>query len=98
MHRVRSLDGRRSPRRRLRRTCTRAPSSAREPTSGHGFGVAWTTIMRTLLAAPALLLLSASTARAGDAFEIQVYDGTANPVGVPGVELHLNEWATGHHD
>jgi hypothetical protein len=38
----------------------------------------------------------ASGARAGDPFEIQVYDGTANPPLVPGVELHLNDWATGN--
>jgi hypothetical protein len=35
-------------------------------------------------------------ARAGDPFEIQVYDGTANAPGVPGLELHLNGWPTGH--
>jgi hypothetical protein len=35
---------------------------------------------------------------AGDTFEIQVYDGTANPPGVPALELHLNDWATGHRD
>ncbi len=34
--------------------------------------------------------------RAGDAFEIQVYDATANAPGVPGLELHLNYWPTGH--
>jgi hypothetical protein len=47
----------------------------------------------------ALLSLSlvASSARAGDPFEIQVYDGTANAPGVPGLELHLNDWATGNH-
>jgi hypothetical protein len=39
-----------------------------------------------------------ASALAGDTFEIQVYDGTANPPGVPGLELHLNDWATGHHD
>ena len=42
--------------------------------------------------------LGTSTARAGDPFEIQVYDGTANAPGVPGLELHLNDWATGHRD
>jgi hypothetical protein len=42
--------------------------------------------------------LSASPAAAFDPFEIQVYDGTANPAGVTGLELHLNEWASGHHD
>lgn len=39
-----------------------------------------------------------SEARAGDPFEIQVYDGTANAPGVAGLELHLNDWATGHRD
>src|SRR5260221_11311636 len=36
--------------------------------------------------------------RASDSFEIQVYDGTADPPGVPGVELHLNDWTTGHRE
>jgi hypothetical protein len=35
-------------------------------------------------------LLIAGDAGAVDAFEIQVYDGTANAPGVPGLELHLN--------
>jgi hypothetical protein len=43
-------------------------------------------------------LATAGQAAAVDPFEIQVYDGTANPPGVPGLELHLNEWATGHRD
>src|SRR5580698_2651730 len=38
--------------------------------------------------------LVAIDARAGDAFEIQVYDATANAPGVPGLELHLNYWPT----
>jgi len=42
------------------------------------------------------LAASPSRAYAIDPFEIQVYDGTANPVGVPGLELHLNDWATGN--
>jgi hypothetical protein len=42
------------------------------------------------------LLLAAAEARAGDPFEIQVYDGTDNGPGVPGLELHLNDWATGN--
>ncbi len=42
--------------------------------------------------------LGGRDARAGDAFEIQVYDGTANAPGLFGLELHLNEWATGHRD
>jgi hypothetical protein len=45
------------------------------------------------------LLCTASTvslpARAVDPFEIQVYDGTANPPGVPGLELHVNTVALG---
>jgi hypothetical protein len=45
-----------------------------------------------------LLSTSANGARAADPFEIQVYDGTANPAGIPGLELHLNDWATGHRD
>jgi hypothetical protein len=44
------------------------------------------------------LLLGASRALAGDPFEIQVYDGTANATGVPGLELHLNDWATGNRE
>jgi hypothetical protein len=49
-----------------------------------------------LLAVSALAV--ARDAAAVDPFEIQVYDGTANAPGVPGLELHLNEWATGHRD
>jgi hypothetical protein len=45
-----------------------------------------------------LLLLSSESAFGGDPFEIQVYDGTANPPLVPGVELHLNGWPTGRRD
>jgi hypothetical protein len=43
-------------------------------------------------------LLATSPASAGDPFEIQVYDGTANPPGVPGIELHVNDWATGNRE
>jgi hypothetical protein len=39
--------------------------------------------------------LVAVDVRAGDPFEIQVYDATANAPGVPGLELHLNYWPTG---
>ena len=42
---------------------------------------------------PALIAAGLSLpapARAVDPFEIQVYDGTANPPGVPGLELHVN--------
>jgi hypothetical protein len=34
-------------------------------------------------------------ARALDAFEIQVYDGTANAAGAPGLELHINDVVRG---
>jgi hypothetical protein len=34
-------------------------------------------------------------ARALDPFEIQVYDGTANPPNVPGLEMHLNHFFGG---
>jgi hypothetical protein len=43
-------------------------------------------------------LLVAPEAVAGDPFEIQVYDGTANAPGAPGLELHLNDWATGNRE
>ncbi len=47
-------------------------------------------------AAFALATLASMRARAGDPFEIQVYDGTADAPGVFGLELHLNDWATGN--
>jgi hypothetical protein len=37
-----------------------------------------------------VVLSSVGLAHAVDPFEIQVYDGTANAPGVPGLELHLN--------
>jgi hypothetical protein len=37
-------------------------------------------------------------ARAFDPYEIQVYDGTADPRGVPAVELHLNTVPTGRKE
>lgn len=57
--------------------------------------------MRRAIPVPSLglaVLLVASPAFAGDPFEIQVYDGTANAPGVPGLELHVNDWATGNRD
>ncbi|MDP8999968.1 MAG: hypothetical protein M3O46_07645 [Myxococcota bacterium] len=56
--------------------------------------------MRQGAAVATFLLLSASgtAARAADPFEIQVYDGTANEVGAAGLELHLNDWVSGHRD
>jgi len=60
--------------------------------------------VRKALRLPLFLCLSLSVlstcgraARAGDPFEIQVYDGTANAPGVPGLELHLNDWMSGNH-
>ncbi len=41
-------------------------------------------------------LLVAPQVVASDPFEIQVYDATANAAGVPGLELHLHDWATGN--
>jgi len=41
------------------------------------------------------LLLWATPSRAVDPFEIQVYDGTANAPGSPGLEQHLNYVASG---
>ena len=54
--------------------------------------------MRAAIAAPVIvawLLLWPSPARALDPFEIQVYDGTANAPGKPGIELHLNRVMNG---
>src|SRR5207248_179826 len=50
------------------------------------------TAMIRLLVAASLLSLPAA---ALDPFEIQVYDGTANSAGEPGLELHLNYVARG---
>jgi hypothetical protein len=53
----------------------------------------------TPLASPLALtasILCSTTAHASDPFEIQVYDGTANPPGVFGLEDHVNYWATGN--
>jgi hypothetical protein len=59
-----------------------------------------TVMSRTIIALIALLAfsLTAPPASAGDPFEIQVYDGTANDPGVPGLEFHLNDWATGNRE
>jgi hypothetical protein len=52
--------------------------------------------------APGVVVASAvcfaADAHAVDPFEIQVYDGTADAPGEAGLELHLNDWATGHRD
>jgi len=44
----------------------------------------------------AVALLRVGLARAIDPFEIQVYDGTANHPGSPGLELHLNTIPSGN--
>jgi hypothetical protein len=41
------------------------------------------------------LVLASPRARAIDPFEIQVYDGTANDPGAPGLELHVNRVFSG---
>ena len=55
--------------------------------------------MRSILATASALalctLLVAAPARAIDAFEIQVYDGTADAPGVPSLELHANRIMSG---
>jgi hypothetical protein len=54
--------------------------------------------MRTIAAVACALscaLILQSPARAFDPFEIQVYDGTANAPGVPGLELHVNRVMSG---
>ena len=53
---------------------------------------------RTVACCTALVVvvLASRDARAGDPFELQGYDGTANAPLVPGIELHLNDWATGN--
>jgi hypothetical protein len=43
----------------------------------------------------AALAVAPRAALAVDAFEIQVYDGTANPAGDPGLELHVNDVVRG---
>ena len=53
---------------------------------------------RALIALGAVALalaLAPRAARARDAFEIQVYDGTANPAGTLGLELHTNGVVSG---
>ena len=50
---------------------------------------------RLVLATCLVALLDGHDARGADAFEIQVYDGRANPPGVPGLELHANDALSG---
>ncbi len=51
-----------------------------------------------LVLAGTVVLLASSQARALDAFEIQVYDGTADAPGKPGLELHANTVVSGQRD
>jgi hypothetical protein len=44
------------------------------------------------------LLALAGQARAVDPFEIQVYDGSINPPGTPGIEVHVNSVISGRRD
>ena len=60
----------------------------RNPRRRHPLGSA-PAALAALTAALAVLLLT-RRASAVDPFEIQVYDGTANAPGVPGIELHVN--------
>jgi hypothetical protein len=46
----------------------------------------------------ALVALLPRPARAVDPFEIEVYDGTANQPGVPGLELHMNSVPSGRRE
>jgi hypothetical protein len=46
----------------------------------------------------AVSLLASAQAHALDAFEIQVYDGTADAPGKPGLELHANTVVSGQRD
>lgn len=55
-------------------------------TAWHGRGQ----LRNGALLATALACTWSRTAAAVDAFEIQVYDGSANAPGVPGLELHVN--------
>ena len=43
-----------------------------------------------------IVAVTTAPAWALDHFEIEVYDGTANRAGSPGLELHLNGWLSGH--
>jgi hypothetical protein len=69
----------------------------RGPRLSSAAGAAFAPVAPVAPLAALALALFATDARAGDPFEIQVYDGTANAPGVPGLELHLNDWATGNH-
>ena len=44
------------------------------------------------------VLCNASAGHALDAFEVQVYDGTANAAGQSGIELHVNTVASGRRE
>jgi hypothetical protein len=53
-------------------------------------------LVRAVMVALAVLIaLHSRAARAVDPFEIEVYDGTANEPGAPGLELHANYVASG---
>jgi hypothetical protein len=73
------------------RSC-RFPGTPRRRAGAHVAAAATAATLAAVLA----LAADARVASAGDPFEIQVYDGTANAPLVPGLELHLNHWATGN--
>jgi hypothetical protein len=50
-----------------------------------------------IISLAALVTFLPRPGRAVDPFEIEVYDGTANQPGMPGVELHANSVASGLH-
>jgi hypothetical protein len=51
-----------------------------------------------ILVVVAGILVATSDAWAVDPFEIQVYDGTVNPPGTPGIELHVNSVISGRRE
>jgi hypothetical protein len=57
-------------------------------------------VVRRILALSAAAFFSAWASRASavDPFEIQVYDGTSDPRGAGGLELHLNHVFSGHYE
>jgi hypothetical protein len=59
------------------------------------FGHVRVSVPKMAVMAALAAVLAARPAAAVDPFEIQVYDGTANPPGVPGLELHVNGVAAG---
>jgi len=76
-----------------RRRSAAAPGSSRAGVAASGFlAWAWAAVAAAALCLFFFPLLGpVGIAWAADAFEIQVYDGTANAPGVMGLELHAND-------